>query len=439
MKGQEQRPAWARRIEEERHARGWTFANAALHLRQRDSGLPDTATIAKYWSQRWEPGKRRPGDRYRPHLCTLLGLPHELFDDGYTDAPTAPYVRLGSTATLAAGLVPPGEELVLMAANESASYGRRHGQSNVHPENIEQFKADVRLLAIDFESASPISVVLRARTLRDQTFELLDGRQFPQHTRQGYSLAGSLCGLLGVASSDFFGRYDAASTQNRTAWLCAEMADHNELRSWIRSLQSGVAFWAGQWADAAVLAAQAREYASTAPSATRAAALAARALARLNDADGVRRAVSDSEDARDLPVAEDEVGVIGFSEANRVRCAGTAYLWLGDHSAAQHYLEEALSHYEQDAPDAYAHVMVARADLAYARLAAGDLHGAADALAPALAAPPERRLAGFSRRTSGLRALLSRPEYRGSQAAYDLATQIEQFRTYMVALPIEEG
>lgn len=132
--GQEQRPAWAKRIEEERRARGWTFANAALHLRQRDSRLPDTATIAKYWSQRWEPGKRKPGDRYRPHLCTLLGLPHELFDDGYTDAPTAPYVRLSGTTTLAAGLVPTGEELVLMAANESASYGRRHGQSNVHPE-----------------------------------------------------------------------------------------------------------------------------------------------------------------------------------------------------------------------------------------------------------------------------------------------------------------
>jgi tetratricopeptide (TPR) repeat protein len=313
------------------------------------------------------------------------------------------------------------------------------GKAMYIPKNIEQFKADVHSLAIDFVSASPISVVLRARTLRDQTFELLDGRQWPQYTRQLYSLAGSLCGLLGVASSDFFGRYDAASTQNRTAWLCAEMADHNELRSWIRALQSGVAFWAGQWTDAATLAAQAREYASTAPSATRAAALEARALARLNDVDGVRRAVSDSEDARDLPAADDAVGVIGFPEANRVRCAGTAYLWLGDHSAAQHYLEEALTYYEQDAPDAYAHVMVARADLAYARLAAGDLQGATDALEPALAAPPERCLAGFARRTSGLRALLARPEYRGSQTAHDLATQIEQFRAYMVTLPIEEG
>jgi Tfp pilus assembly protein PilF len=131
--------------------------------------------------------------------------------------------------------------------------------------------------------------------------------------------------------------------------------------------------------------------------------------------------------------------VIGFSEANRIRCAGTAYLWLGDHIAAQRYLEEALRHYEHDDPDAYAHVMVTRADLAYARLAAGDLYGATDALASALAVPPERRLAGVARRTSGLRALLARPEFRGSRKAHDLAAQIEQFHVHTIALPIEEG
>jgi tetratricopeptide (TPR) repeat protein len=403
-------------------------------LRQRDHRMPDTATIAKYWAQRWEPGIRKPGDRYRQHLCVLLGLPHELFDDGYTGAPAVRYLQYGAASSLAREASLVGEELIMMAARESADYGRRHGKSNVHPANLEQLRADVRELAIDFVSVPPVPVVLRARILRDQTFDLLDGRQWPQYTRDLYSLAGQLCGLLAVASGDFFGRYDAAVTQCRTGWLCAEMADRNELRSWIRALQSGVAFWSGRWAEAATLAHNAGENARTAPSAMRAAALEARALARLNDGDGVRRAVAESETARDLPASEDAVGVMGFSETNRVRRAGTAFLWLGDHAAAQRHLEEALASYERDDPDAYAHLTVARMDLASARLAASDIEGAADSLRPVLATVPERRLAGAARRTSSLRALLTRPEYRDSQAAQDLAVQLEQFRVDMATL-----
>lgn len=217
------------------------------------------------------------------------------------------------------------------------------------------------------------------------------------------------------------------------------MADDNELRAWVRALQSGVALWAGRWADAAALAQQAREYARTAPSAARAAVLEARALARVGDAAGVGRAVSESEAAWNLPGGHDSPGVMGFSDANRRRCTGTAYLWLGDTQAAQRHLVDALASYEQDDPDAYAHVAAARADLATARLEAGDVEGAAEALQPLLALSAERRLAGVARRMSGLRALLVRPEYRGSPLAHSLADQIEHFRADLVALTAGEN
>ncbi len=428
------RPVWASRIEEARHLRGWSFTKAAFHLRQRDPRMPDIATIAKYWAQRWEPGVRKPGDRYRHHLCVLLGLPSELFNDEYTGAPAVHYVRTGAPTSLATESSLIGEELIMMAARESAEYGRRHGKSNVHPANLEQIKADVRELAIDFVSEPAVPVVLRARVLRDQTFDLLDGRQWPQYSRDLYLLAGQLCGLLAVASGDFFGRYDAAATQCRTAWLCAEMADQNELRSWVRALQSGIAFWAGRWSEAANFARDSRQSAGTAPSAARAAALEARALARLNDDAGVRRAVAESEAARDLPASEDAVGVMDFSESNRVRCAGSAYLWLGDHATAQRHLERALVAYERNDPHAYAHLTAVRMDLAGARLVAGDIAGAADSLRPVLTTIPERRLAGAARRALALRALLAGSDHRDSPVAQELATQLEEFRVDVAAL-----
>jgi hypothetical protein len=81
---------------------------------------------------------------------------------------------------------------------------------------------------------------------------------------------------------------------------------------------------------------------------------------------------------------------------------------------------------------------VTRADLASAHLHTGDVEAAAEILAPLLALPPHRRLAGTARRTTDLRTQLTRPEYRTSPRARDLAEQIEQFRADVTALSIEE-
>jgi hypothetical protein len=328
-----------------------------------------------------------------------------------------------------------GKELIIMAANESAQYGRRHAASNIRPENLEQLADDVRVLAVDFVSERPTHVILRARELRNEIFDMLDGRQWPQHTRDLFALAGQVCGLLSVASGDFYGQYGAAGTQCRTAWLCADKADWNDLKSWIRSLQSGIAFWANRWLEAATLAAQASEYANSAQTATRAAAMSARALARLGDGDGAQDAVMRSETAIGLPSNPDAIGVMAFPEANRLRCSGTAYLWLGDHGSAQGRLASALEVYEHEDPTAYAHLAVIRMDLASAYLSTGDIARAASTMRAVLSTPPERRLAGMARRILELRTVLAQPRYRGSDEAQALAREIEQFRLDLALLP----
>lgn len=69
---------------------------------------------------------------------------------------------------------------------------------------------------------------------------MLDNRQHPEQARQRYFLAGVTSDLLAKASYDIADPH-AATTRARTACLCAENADHNGLRAWIRGLPTLIA------------------------------------------------------------------------------------------------------------------------------------------------------------------------------------------------------
>jgi transcriptional regulator with XRE-family HTH domain len=420
-------------LERERTGRRIRSARDALGLKQvqlvrRLTAAADACEIAVAGHESmlamlsgWETGHRRVAEKYVPLLAEVLGI-----DPVDLGGSTVENDGQGEELADAAGF--DGSALILAAATESAQLARLHSASCLHPATLEQLAADVRSLAVDFVTGEPRGVTRRALTIRDEAFALLEGHQWPDQARQLYSVAGWACGLLSVASSDFFGQTDAAAAQCRTAWMCAEMSEDIVLKTWVCELQSGVALWAGQWSRAAEMGATARGFARTAPAMARAATAEARGLARLGDIEGVRRAIAISERAADeLPVGEQDVGVFGFSEANRLRCAGTALLWLGEHQAAEQQLGEALSAYERDEPTAATHLAVTRADIAIVRLAGGDVDGAADALRPVLALPPERRLAGAIRRAATLRKQLARTELKDSPTASVLIDDIADF------------
>src|SRR4030095_15444330 len=107
---------------------------------------------------------------------------------------------------------------------------------------LDQLNADVRHLAIDFLTR-PLYMIFRPlSSLRSEVFELLDERQRPAVLPGLYRVAGQLCALLAHASADL-GQAYAAETHTRTAWLCADLADDDSLRAYVRWVQSNVAFW----------------------------------------------------------------------------------------------------------------------------------------------------------------------------------------------------
>ena len=78
----EDRPAWARRMTNEREARGWSQADAVRAMRAHagtDEKLPDAASLVRQW-KRWESGEITPGDFYQPIIAGTFGtVTHAMF------------------------------------------------------------------------------------------------------------------------------------------------------------------------------------------------------------------------------------------------------------------------------------------------------------------------------------------------------------------------
>jgi hypothetical protein len=320
-----------------------------------------------------------------------------------------------------------------MAASESARFGQFAEQSNVGPHTLEQFRADLVRIVTIYPNRPVYPLFVELRALRNRAFELLEGRQHPEQTRELYLVAGALCGVLANASFDL-GWLPAAETQARTAFLCAELAGNNALRAWIRGTQSLVAYWDERPRAAVELAADGWRYVpETGTARVRLASIEARAHARLRDQRAAENALARAEQARDeVRGADDPGGMLAFPLAKQSYYAATARLWLGgkdSHTEAERDAAHAVELYEADPPEQrrLGELCLARLDLAAARLGCDDLDGAAEQLQDVLTIATKRRTDSVVRRLNQVRRGLQRPIYQACALAVDLDDQIRSF------------
>jgi tetratricopeptide (TPR) repeat protein/transcriptional regulator with XRE-family HTH domain len=322
------------------------------------------------------------------------------------------------------------EELIMAAADQSAEFGEWAEATNVGPNTLDQFDQDIRGIARAYLRSAPLPLVLDTIRIRNRAFTLLEGRQHLAQSHRLYVIAGRVCGLLAWMSGDV-GRTAEAETQARAGWLCAELADHDGLRAWIRATQSKSAYWDGRIRDSARLADAGLQYRATDSVRVLLASLAARAWARLGHPDQAHAALARAGDERDGLTEPDEVGgLYGFSEAQQSYLAGSTYLWLKEWAEALRAADRAVWLYEIGAPDErfYGAEMIALIDAATAHLQADELEGAVEKLNPVLKVPPEQRLETFTLRLGEMRGVLRHHRYVGSRVALDLQRQIEDFR-----------
>lgn len=323
------------------------------------------------------------------------------------------------------------EDVITAAANESARFAAQAESSNVGPHTLEQLEADIRRI-VDSYPNRPVGLLFHeVRALRDRAFELLEGRQPPRYTRDLYVGAGVLCGVLANASFDL-GRYDAAETQARTAFLFGELAGHNGLRVWVRGLQALISYWDGRPADAVRLAESGSAFTPESGTAhIRLASIKARAYGQLGRADDALAALSAADHLRERLAEGDELpgGMMAFPVEKQLFYASSTHLWLSgpQHlSDAEVSADEAVEMFQTASPEQQrlGEMSLARMDLAMARLGRGDIDGVAAQIHAVLGTNARRRTESVDRRIGHFSRQLALHPAAGSPVAIGLRESI---------------
>lgn len=321
----------------------------------------------------------------------------------------------------------PADALIEQAAGESADLALWAATTNVDDDVLEHLDRNMRAIAHAYLYGQPFPLLLRTKRLRDQVVRLLRGRQHPRQTRELYLLGSRLCTLLAWISGDL-GNYSAAADHAWAGWMCAEHADHDGARTWVRATQAKLAFWSGDFRESARLAQDGHVYQPSDSAGLLLALLEARAWARVGRVDDARQALSRWEEL-DQAIGDDVGGVLGLSQAQQHYLAGSTHLWLHEPHAATTQSELAINLFEGTPIEErfYGAEMLARIDLAAARLQGGDLDGVDAALQPVLCVEPEQRLETFVQHLASVRSDLAGPDFRAVPLAQRLQDQIEDY------------
>jgi hypothetical protein len=329
-------------------------------------------------------------------------------------------------------------EEMAMTTEQSARFVRAaHG--GVDADVLDQLDADVRQFAVDYLTRPPLALFRPLSALRTEVFDMLERRQRPAVLPRLYGIAGRLCALLAHAGADLGHSY-AAETHTRTAWLCADLAEDESLRGYVRWVQANVAFWDGDFRAAARIAHAGQEHAGGGSDLLRLASQEARAWAACGEGSEVEKALAVVAQQRGQTLPDDarpahEVGVFRFEPGKAAYYSSEVRLALGGPANARLAVRdatEALRLFDQ-APVAERSPefdAAARLDLANAHLALSELDGAAGELRTVLTLPVENRTQPILGRMSAACDTLRSPRYIRSTLARELRDEISLFRAY---------
>ncbi len=327
------------------------------------------------------------------------------------------------------------EQVVIVAAEESQEFGEWVVMSEVADATIEQYTAQVQRLARDFDFGreAPLALLLQTRRLRDRVASRLHGHQHLQQARDLYLVAAQVCGLLAWISGDV-GNYRAAETHAWTAWMCAEEAEHDGARAWVRVTQSKLAYWDGRYIESAGLAEDGFSYPCPDSGRTFLALFQARALAQAGRRGEADQALIRAQTEREQAKAPDLVGgTWGLNAARYHGVAASTRMLLDEPTAALADATQAIALIEA-APaternlysEVHAHLDQALAHLRQPGPEA-DLERAATALRPALGLPADNRNDPITQHLARIRGTLALPRYASTPLAQDLQEEIESY------------
>jgi hypothetical protein len=322
---------------------------------------------------------------------------------------------------------------VLMAAHEGSDRAADAEQRGIGDATLEQLRFDVVRLSREYMTGEPFPLFVEMRRVRGRMHDALDRRMWPRDATQLYFMLGCVNCLMANVASDL-DNPQAAGELARAGWAYAVAIDHRPLMAQLRLSLTDIAYWHDQARKASEHALIGLQYLADGPTAAQLHLKYARAAARTGETEAAQRAITAAHEARERDHTDELLEIGGefrLSWASHHSLAGSALIEIpGAESDAASELEQAAQLYQVgESGEVFRYTLEARTriDLGTARLRAGALDSAAEAVEPVLSLPPAKRTLELPQRMSAVRAELAQPIFRGSAQASDLDERIEEF------------
>ena len=330
-----------------------------------------------------------------------------------------------------------------MAADRALRFAVAADNSNLGNETLDHLRTEISRLAAEYPHVPLNMIISEIIEAQELTFQLIEsGRGRPNQVRDLYFMASLVGGMMAKASHDL-GDPRNAMVQARSAYICAEKAEHGAMRRWLRGLQSLISYWAGQPEQAARFAALGlqEETRRVGSSAAWLACLDARAQAIIGDEGRVRGALDRAAEAREdlVPDDLDQIGgLLTFGVPRQLYYEAEAAVLLGSLADTAHRAAAAVTAYEDSDPHdrAIGDEAGAHTNLALARIASGDVDGAVPEVRAVLDLPAGHRSHGIVVSINRVGRALGQGPVRNGTVARDLRAEIELYsRAARPALP----
>ncbi|MFF0747337.1 XRE family transcriptional regulator [Streptomyces sp. NPDC004111] len=224
--GDTDRPAWARRMRDERAARGWSQIAAVRALMARlpyDPDAPDEESLLRQW-KRWETGARYP-DKYKSDIAATFGSVTRAFFP--VAEPDRPQLQIAS-----------GIDTVEIVARMRAS--------DIDQATLDALRITVDRLCCEYAYMPSAQLLTEGRAWMSRVVAMLNQRVSLSQMRDLYALAGRLALLVGCVEYDS-GEPRRAEATRRAALSLGDEAGHLGVIGWGHEMRCWFALTRGDY------------------------------------------------------------------------------------------------------------------------------------------------------------------------------------------------
>lgn len=333
---------------------------------------------------------------------------------------------------------PAGTTTEMEALAMAAEKMRKLGMNLTPIDDYRLLEDELRDLARAYPVKALPELINPMVTLQESVTDAITSPSRPGDGRRLYGIGAITGGMLAKASHDL-GNPRSAITQARTALVFADHLGDPAVTAWLNGLMSLICYWDNRSRDSLEYAQRGLAASTDTTAALWLHASSARAWARLGNSDAAVSSVQAAQDtAETLQRTElDEYGgILTFTPARAAYYAADAYAWLPGHPDAERVAIAAVDAFSDPSEEdwAFGDAAGAACDLAIARIHAGEVEGAAEALAGVLSLPREQRIGGIIKSVQRVTAALRNADASGPRT--ELGDALEAFtRSPLVLAP----